>query len=64
MSDDQIIALNNLGLHSVNVMGISQGGMIAQQMAVSYPYMVKKLVIVVSCFQVHRNAQISLKPLD
>ena len=48
MADDQAKALENLGLNSVSVLGVSQGGMIAQSLAIRHPEVVEKLVIAVS----------------
>ena len=48
MADDQAKALKQLGKESVSVLGVSQGGMIAQCLAVSHPGLVEKLVIAVS----------------
>ena len=48
MAADQAKALKLLGIEKVSIMGVSQGGMIAQAFAVDYPEMIEKLVIVVS----------------
>lgn len=48
MARDQKIAMENLGIENAHIMGVSQGGMIAQYMAIDYPSMVDKLVIAVS----------------
>ena len=48
MARDQKIALSKLGIESAYVMGASQGGMIAQYLAIDHPEIVKKLVIGVS----------------
>ena len=48
MAADQAKALKELGIEKVSIMGVSQGGMIAQAFAMDYPEMVEKLVIVVS----------------
>lgn len=48
MAADQAKALKELGIDKVSIMGVSQGGMIAQAFAVDYPEMVEKLVVVVS----------------
>lgn len=45
MSDDIVFALNTLGLNKVDVFGISQGGMIAQSLAITNPHLVNKLVL-------------------
>jgi pimeloyl-ACP methyl ester carboxylesterase len=48
MASDQKTAMNLLGLKSACVMGVSLGGMIAQQMAIEFPEVIEKLVIGVS----------------
>ena len=48
MAEDQAKALKELGIDRVSIMGVSQGGMIAQAFAIDYPEMVEKLVVVVS----------------
>lgn len=48
MAADQAKALQMLGIEKVSIMGVSQGGMIAQTFAIDYPEMTEKLVVVVS----------------
>ena len=48
MSRDLRIALEYLGMDRVFLMGVSQGGMIAQQFTLDYPGSVEKLVLAVS----------------
>ena len=48
MAADQAKALKELGITKASVMGVSQGGMIAQFLAIDYTELVEKLVIVVS----------------
>ena len=48
MAADQAAACEALGLRRVSVMGVSQGGMIVQHLAVDHPDLVEKLVIAVS----------------
>jgi pimeloyl-ACP methyl ester carboxylesterase len=45
MADDQAEALRALGLTDVTVYGVSQGGMIAQYMAIRHPELVNRLVL-------------------
>ena len=52
MAKDQALALQQLGLSDVYLMGISQGRMIAQQLAIDYPESVAKLIIGVSTSKV------------
>ncbi len=48
MADDQAIAMKVLGIGSTFVMGVSEGGMIAQSLAIRHPEMVEKLVLAVT----------------
>ena len=48
MAGDQAAALKRLGLKKVFLVGVSQGGMIAQCLAEDYPDLVERLVIAVS----------------
>lgn len=48
MAKDQMAAMDKLGISRAMLMGVSQGGMIAQYMAIDYPEVVKRLVIGVS----------------
>lgn len=53
MAADQAKVLKELGIAKASVMGVSQGGMIAQFLAIDYPELVEKLVIVVSAPRVN-----------
>ena len=48
MAADQAKALKELGITKTSVMGVSQGGMIAQWLAIDYPEMMDKLILVVT----------------
>ena len=48
MADDQAEAMRNLGIDKAVVMGVSQGGMISQYLAIRHPELVEKLVLVVT----------------
>ncbi|KAB3538540.1 alpha/beta hydrolase [Alkaliphilus pronyensis] len=48
MARDQKIAMEKLGIYNAYIMGVSQGGMIAQYLAIDYPEIVEKLIIAVS----------------
>ncbi|MBR2521837.1 MAG: alpha/beta hydrolase [Coriobacteriales bacterium] len=48
MADDQAAAMRSLGLEKACVLGVSQGGMIAQCMAIDHPELVEKLVLAVT----------------
>ena len=57
MAADQARVLQNLGITKVCVTGVSQGGMIAQYLAIDYPEMIEKLVIAVSAPKVNEVIQ-------
>lgn len=48
MADEQAWAMKDLGITRAYLLGVSQGGMIAQYMAIDYPEMVKKLILAVT----------------
>ena len=48
MARDQVEAMKSLGIDHAFVMGVSQGGMIAQYMAIDHPEVVDKLILVVT----------------
>lgn len=48
MADDIAVIMEKLGIESAHVFGVSQGGMIAQQMAIRHPDKVKSLVLAVT----------------
>ncbi len=48
MADDQALAMRNLGIERAIVMGVSQGGMIAQFLAANHSELVEKLILVVT----------------
>ena len=53
MAADQAEALHALGLGRVSVLGVSEGGMIAQYLAIDHPELVEKLVLAVTVPQVN-----------
>lgn len=57
MARDQYQAMAKLGLTNVYLMGVSQGGMIAQHLAIDYPEIVQKLVIGVSVSKQNETLQ-------
>ena len=48
MADEQARAMKDLGITRAYLLGVSQGGMIAQYMAIDYPEMVKKMILAVT----------------
>ncbi len=48
MAADQAEAMRALGIQNASVIGVSQGGMIAQWLAVDFPELVEKLVLAVT----------------
>lgn len=53
MADDQAKAMDMLGIKKACIMGVSQGGMIAQYLAIDYPELVEKLVLAVTAPRVN-----------
>ena len=52
MAADQAIAMRRLGLEGAAVMGVSEGGMIAQWIAIDHPELVERLVLAVSAARI------------
>ena len=48
MAEDQALAMNRLGITRAAVLGVSQGGMIAQYLAADHPGLVDKLILAVT----------------
>ncbi len=48
MANDQVQAMKSIGIDKAYVMGVSQGGMIAQYIAIDHPEIVEKLILVVT----------------
>ncbi len=48
MADDQVAAMKNLGIERACVLGVSQGGMIAQCIAIRHPEAVERLILTVT----------------
>jgi 3-oxoadipate enol-lactonase len=46
MADDAAAVLRAAGAHPATVMGLSMGGMIAQELAIRHPHLVRRLVLV------------------
>ncbi len=60
MAADQAAALYALGVEHAGVMGVSQGGMVAQALAIGHPALVEKLVIAVSAPNANETVQANL----
>ncbi len=54
-AEDVASLIKNLSLKEVDIVGISLGGMVAMQLAVNYPQLVKKMVIVNSFSEFPQN---------
>lgn len=48
MAEDQALAMNALGIERASVLGVSQGGMIAQRLAIRHPELVSRLILAVT----------------
>lgn len=48
MANDLATAMDSLGIDNAHIIGVSQGGMIAQHLAINFPEKVNKLVLVVT----------------
>lgn len=61
MARDQKIVLEKLGIKYAFIMGVSQGGMIAQHLAIDHPEIVEKLIIGVSVSKQNQTIQSVVK---
>ena len=48
MAKDVAVALQKIGVERTSVMGVSQGGMIAQYLAIDFPDLIEKLILTVT----------------
>ena len=60
MAHDQAIAIKELGLDKVSVMGVSQGGMIALALAIYHPELIDKLVLTVTSASVNEMIETNI----
>lgn len=61
MARDQAGAMRVLGIGRAKVLGVSQGGMIAQYLAIDYPELVEKLVLAVTSSRQNRRIRSHLQ---
>lgn len=61
MAKDLKIAMDKLGIKKADIMGVSQGGMIAEYMAIDYPEVVNKLILVVTIGRQNECIQSNVK---
>ena len=57
MAEDQSEALKKLGIQKACVMGVSQGGMIAQEFAIHHPELVDRLVLALTAPYANKTVQ-------
>lgn len=57
MAHDQAEAMKSLGISKAKVWGISQGGMIAQYLAIDHPELVEKLILTVTLSRQYETTQ-------
>ena len=55
IAEDYAAAMQALGIHDSYVVGVSQGGMIAQYLAINHPELVRKLVLAVTSARSNEN---------
>lgn len=58
LADDLAYAMEKIGISGAYVMGVSQGGMAAQYLAIKYPHLVQKLVLAVTLSRMNDTARI------
>lgn len=61
MARDQAEAMKILGINKASIIGISQGGMIAQYIAIDYPEMIDKLILAVTVSRQNETVQSVVK---
>ena len=61
MADDQVLAMRSLGIDRACLMGVSQGGMIAQCIAARHPKTVTKLILAVTAPNANDTVRAAVK---
>ncbi len=61
MARDQAEAMKALGITKADIVGVSQGGMISQYLAIDYPELVRKLVLVVTTARFNETLQTTVE---
>ena len=61
MADDTVGLMEHLGIEKAHILGVSMGGMIAQEIAINYPERVDKLIL--GCTFAGRNRESGISPL-
>jgi pimeloyl-ACP methyl ester carboxylesterase len=61
MADDTVRLMDLLGIEKAHIMGLSMGGMIAQELAIEYPQRVMKLVLACTYANQHEASRDSLE---
>ena len=60
MAADQVAVMNTLGITKASILGVSQGGMIAQSIAIDHPEVVDKLILAVTAPYANETAKDSV----
>ena len=61
MADELYSALRKLGIYKTDVVGVSEGGMIAQKLAINQPDIVHKLVLAVTISEPNNTSNTTIK---
>ena len=56
MADDTVGLMDHLGIDKAHILGFSMGGIIAQELAISYPERVRKLILASTLSTIHQVA--------
>lgn len=61
MADDYIKCMNILGIEKASILGVSLGGMIAQEIAIKKPLLIEKLILVVTIPKTNKMLEENVK---